>query len=598
MARAHLFLNKFKKRVNFLRHLPIIEEYMGIQLSGLASGLDWQSLVSQLIAVQKIPVNNLQAQKSVAATKVSAYGTLKDNLAALKSSLTAIATTGVGAARSATLASTSAGWSASAAKSTAVGSYTFNVTQLATQTKRVGASGVSGGLSSSDDVSGVTLATAGIANAVTAGSFTVNGAKVDVAVTDSLEEVFNKISTATNGAVTASYSAATDKVTLNSGDPIVLGSGSDTSNFLNSFRLFNNGSGSVSSQRSLGALNLDASIKEANLKGAIINVNEVGKGVFSLNGVTVPFNINEDSIRSVLQRITDSAAGVSATYDAVNDRFVFTNKATGNSGLGASEDGSGLLAAFGLATGSTLVAGNDAIFSVNGSGTLVSSSNTLNSSVHGITGLSVEVTTATSETIKVSEDTGSAKGAIEDFIAKYNAVQTYINNQTKSSTASDGKVTTATLTGDLDLDDLSRSLRSLVFATSATGNDSIKRLADLGIDFSGTSNLLTVKDSAKLDSFLKSNPEEINKLFNSSSDSLVNRLGGFIDRATSSTGMIGTKTESLNRTSKDIDSQIARLNIQIAAEEARLKASFIAMEDMQSKIQNQLSQLMAAFGSK
>lgn len=569
---------------------------MGIQLSGLASGLDWQTVISQLIAVQKIPLNNLQSQKSVNSSKISAYNTLKDNLTALKNSLSSISTSGIGASRSATITSGStSGWNASASNGTAIGNYTFNVTQLATQTQRVGTSSISAGLNDTDDVSGITLATLKIATPVTAGSITVNGAKVDIELTDSLQDVFDKISAATGGTVTAAYSAAEDKVTLTSSDPILLGSGSDTSNFLTAFRLYNNGTGSVSSQRTLGAVNLDASIKEANLKGAIIEVNEDGDGILSLNGVTIAFNINTDSIRSLLQRISDSAAGVTATYDAVNDRFVLTNKATGNTGL-SGEDSTGLLAAMGLATGSTLIAGNDAIFSVNGSGTLVSSSNTLTSAVHGVAGLSVEVTTTGTHTVRVTEETGSAKSAIENFIEKFNAVQNYISNQTKSSTSSDGKVTTSTLTGDLDLSNLASTLRGYAFATSNTGSSTIKRLADIGIDFNGTSNTLYIKDAAKLEAALKSEPDAVNRLFNDSSDSLVNRINTYVDRITATTGLIGVKTESLNRSNKDIDSQIARLNIQIAAEEARLKAAFQAMEEMQSKIQNQMSQLIAAFG--
>jgi len=244
------------------------------------------------------------------------------------------------------------------------------------------------------------------------------------------------------------------------------------------------------------------------------------------------------------------------------------------------------------------VAGNDAIFSVNGSGTLVSSSNTLTDAVHGITGLTVDVGTTGTYTIRVGEDTKSAKSAIEEFIAKFNAVQSYIANQTQSTTSQDGKVTTSTLTGDLDLSNVARTLRNYAFATSNTGSSTIKRLADIGIDFNGSSNTLVIKDPAKLEAALKNNPDEVNRLFNDPTDSLVNRINNYIDRITGATGLINVKTESLNRSNRDIDSQIARLNIQIAAEEARLNAAFQAMEEMQSRIQNQLAQLAAAFGNK
>ena len=87
------------------------------------------------------------------------------------------------------------------------------------------------------DPSTVTVGAAGFSTPVTAGTFTVNGAQINIATTDSLQTVFNNIASATLAAgnqVTASYSATTDKITLTSsnGSPIVLGSATDTSNFL------------------------------------------------------------------------------------------------------------------------------------------------------------------------------------------------------------------------------------------------------------------------------------------------------------------------------------------------------------------------------
>ena len=81
----------------------------------------------------------------------------------------------------------------------------------------------------------------GFATPVTAGTFTVNGAQITIAGTDTLQSVLNKITTATSGAVTASYDASTDEITLASSSPVVLGSATDTSNFLQAAQLYNNG---------------------------------------------------------------------------------------------------------------------------------------------------------------------------------------------------------------------------------------------------------------------------------------------------------------------------------------------------------------------
>ena len=57
----------------------------------------------------------------------------------------------------------------------------------------------------------------------------------------------------------------------------------------------------------------------------ITAVNGSGDGSFKLNGVSIAYNVNTDTISSVLTRINDSSAGVTAAYDAVNDRFTLSN---------------------------------------------------------------------------------------------------------------------------------------------------------------------------------------------------------------------------------------------------------------------------------
>ncbi|MFO1511611.1 MAG: hypothetical protein U1F83_01645 [Verrucomicrobiota bacterium] len=70
---------------------------------------------------------------------------------------------------------------------------------------------------------------------------TVNGKQITINASDTLQTVFNNIQAATGGNVTGSYDSATDSITLSSASPIVVGSATDTSNFLQVARLNNNG---------------------------------------------------------------------------------------------------------------------------------------------------------------------------------------------------------------------------------------------------------------------------------------------------------------------------------------------------------------------
>src|SRR5207244_3555862 len=114
-------------------------------------------------------------------------------------------------------------------------------------------------------VSGLVLSDASFSSAVTAGTMTVNGKQITISTSDTLQEVFDNISAATNGAVTGSYDSGTDKITLTSAAEVVLGSANDTSNFLQAAKLANNTTGTITSSAALGALKLTASLASANL---------------------------------------------------------------------------------------------------------------------------------------------------------------------------------------------------------------------------------------------------------------------------------------------------------------------------------------------
>ena len=381
----------------------------GIQLSGLASGLDWRSLVDKLIETERAPQNRLRTEKAQGAQKSSALGNLSGQLTALRDSIKALSgdAGNVFSDRSAKLASGTSTWLAEASTDAETGSYQIQVTQLATKAQRVGAVDAGSGLSATADVSRLTVGTLPIGTKITAGDFTVNGARITVAATDSLQDVFQQISTKTGGAVTASYDPATDKVKLSSVGEIVLGSANDKSNFLGALQLYNNGTGAVLSPKALGVVSIGAAIANANLRAAVTGVDAAGKGSFSINGVNIDFNVNADSVQNVLARINASDAGVTAAFDRVNDRFTLTNKSEGDVGISVSEGAGGLLAAFGVNGTATLARGKNAEFNVNGGPTFISTSNTLDSTSHGIAGLSITATSQTTETVNVGSDTAT-----------------------------------------------------------------------------------------------------------------------------------------------------------------------------------------------
>jgi flagellar hook-associated protein 2 len=484
-------------------------------------------------------------------------------------------------------------WKTTSANGTPVGSYAFNVTRLATRAQQVGQADVGAPLNSVNDVSGLTLANLNTASTITAGKFTINGAQVNVATTDSLADVFAAVATATGGDVTASYNASNDRISFTSetNREIILGSSVDSSNFLSAMKLSNNGSSSVTSAARLGTVKLfTATINQSGLATPV-----TGAGSFSLNGVTISYDAAVDRMGDLLSRINTSAAGVTASYDATADRFSLTNTITGDSGIGIS-DTNGMLAALGLTTGAggLFTRGSNAQFSVNGGATITHSSNTLGAEAHGITGLSVNVDSLSSQTLRVQSDTATMATYVSDFVTKFNEVQDRIAADTEV-VVSGTQVSRAVLAGNREVEAWSSRLRSLAFDVVGGLVGSVKRLDDLGIDFNGTTSRLVIKSPDKLTAALAEKPNDV-------SDFFMNATTGFVARMFSGLTTLmrddSTQQNNLSKTNLDLDDQIARLKAKLEQQRETLTNAFIKMLEAQSLAESQNKTLLDAFSSK
>ena len=584
-----------------------------INTTSLSSSLtgntfDWQSFVEQIIQIDSVPITRLQTEQANNTDKVSALNYLKTNLSALQTATKALNASGLFSGRTATSSTTGSTWALTAESGATTGSYAIAVSQLATVSKRTGASNIGAAISGSnitkDTVgSGTTLATLPTALKPTAGTFTINGAQITVDLTDSLESVFGKIYTATGGTVTASYNSGTDKVSLASASEIVLGSATDTSNLMSALQLFNNGLGAISSTNSLGAVATTATLANSRLSTTVTG-DGAGAGSFALNGVAITYNLNTDSLADVIKRINDSAAGVTASYDTTSDRMVLINNTTGDMGFGLSETTGNLLTALGVSMatgGATTTRGKNAQFTVNGGSTISSASNTLSAAVTGITGLTVQATTEGTQSIVVAGNTGAMKSAIQTFIDKYNLVQSYIDTQT-TVTVKSGTVTTSTLSNTREVDTWASNLRSKAFAAVSGLTGTISRLADLGIDFSGTSAQLNIRDSSKLDNALANKSTDVAAFFNTASTGFSATMDTYLNtlldtNGSGSNGALASITNTFTTQNSSIDLQIAQIQRRLASEKELLSASFQAMQAAQSTSKSMITLLQNTFST-
>jgi flagellar hook-associated protein 2 len=554
----------------------------GLSLSGLASGMDWTSIINEMLTVQAAPETQMSTEETTDNSVKSAFQTIGTELTTLAGDATTLSNPSFFASRTTSISNSSVA-SATAASGTPLGTYTFNVTKMATDAVQVG-SKAAGKLNSSNNVSNLTLSSAGFANAVTAGTFTVNGKTVTIATSDTLQSVFDQISSVTNGAVTGSYNSTTDEITLSStsspSSPITLGSDTDTSNFLQSAELYNNGTGSITSTSALGGVNLGNTLNQANLSTTISDGGS-GDGEFKINGVAINFDASTDSVTDVLQKINDSNAGVTATYDSLNDSFELADTTPGNVGISLQDVTGNFLAATGLSSG-TLQAGTNLQYSINGGGTLTSQSNTIDAGSSGLTGLSVTALGTGSTAITVASDTSTISSAINSFVTDYNAVQNFISSQTVTTTSSTGTVTPGLLTGNMDAEGIETTLRQLVNASSGT-TPGVESLNDLGIASNGQDNTLAVTSST-LTSVLTTNLAAVQKLFSDSSSGIAVTLNSYLGSSTSTTGMLSsggmlaTDENNMTNEANGLATSITNLQAQIAANKTMLTNEFTNME--------------------
>jgi flagellar hook-associated protein 2 len=566
--------------------------------------MDWQTTVTELANAERAPETQWQQQQSTINQQNAAFTQIKSLLTALQTDVQNLQNSSLYSSRTAATSNSALG-TASAAAGATLGTFNFNVTQLATAAQLNGSAKVGAALSPNGNLSAVTLGTAGVATPITAGTFTIDGKQITVATTDSLQQVFDKIASATNNLVTASYNsnpnqAASDKITLTSANnsELVLGSATDTSNFLQVAQLYNNGTGSTTSTSALGSVRLNGALSDANLITPI-TASSNGQGEFTINGVAISYNETSDSVQNVIDRINTSSAGVTASFNAQTDGFVLTNNTTGDVGIAVQDVTGNFLAATGLAQGA-LAHGKNLLYTLNGGTTqLVSQSNTITQNSSNITGLSVTALATGPITATVSSDTSKIQSAVQSFMNDYNSVQSYITNQSATSTDASGNVTAGVLTGDQSASEIASSLRSLSFsAVSAPGlPSSLNQLADLGLQTNGQDNTVTLGNSSALTTALTTNLSSVQSLFSDPTSGLAVQLNNFLTDTIGDNGSLTQHQTSLTQQSSTINTQIASLEKKIAADSAQWTAEFQAMEQATAQANQELTYLSQSITS-
>lgn len=263
------------------------------------------------------------------------------------------------------------------------------------------------------------------------------------------------------------------------------------------------------------------------------------KGLMVINGKAVTYDKYYDTLNSLLSRINSSGAGVSASYDAVNDAVTLTAVQTGSASIYLEDVGGNLLESLNLSGEEAQFLGANARFSidtVNGGQVMTSASNTVSGIILGVTLNLLRVSETDDKgsyvpsALTVTQDTSKTVEAVQDFIAAYNNLVSKLTEYTKYDV---GTKSSGVLNGVSQARDLLRRLKSMVgYAAQGLGGYPMT-LREIGISVGGSgasieellAGELVLEESA-LTSALADNPERVYRIMGAFTGSVSLQAGG------------------------------------------------------------------------
>ncbi len=506
-----------------------------VSFPGIASGINYSSIISQLTNITAAQEAPLKAQVSSLTSKNAEINSINALLKTLQGSLSALSNADTFNSFNAVSSNTAiVNASQTSGQIVTPGVYTITQATLGTATQVTSANtgqtltGTINGTAATDVplADSYTQITPSKGNS-TKGSITVNGVSVNYDVTSqSLTQILANITSAVKSGTgdstfSASYDSTTDKVTFSStANPITLGSSSDSGNLSQVLKLdiaqISNGahSGSVTSAYGVGGINEYENLTSTNAAGNSVNANfvtPVTAGRFTINGVSFNVTPTTQALSDIITNINNSSAGVVANFDQESGKITLSNKSAGASSilLGSSNDTSNFLTSVGLVasggyTPTTQVGTQSVLAYTDTSGTshtVYTNGNTVTNAIPGLSiSIAADTTSANPVTLNVAQTPTVAESAINTFVTAYNNVIAEINSATAApvvsqQSTSSGVAATAVgggiLYGNTQVQAIKQQLVSLVSSLQTTSSTSYNSLSHLGLSLDTSFSVLS-----------------------------------------------------------------------------------------------------------
>jgi len=333
------------------------------------------------------------------------------------------------------------------------------------------------------------------------------------------------------------------------------------------------------------------------------------EGKFSINGdPEKPENYiavtAEDSIKTIADKINGLSKENGVRASIIDNRLVLSNVETGDTDITLTNVEGTVLGSIGIDsivnTDANVIAGKNALFSVNGVDVERTSNSVKDVVEYTTINLVKEHTTGQSDSIVVTKDTSKVEESLKAFVDQYNSTMNFISDKMKAGTPGES-ASRGTLAGDSSLIRLQSTLRSMVTSSLANENIGIKDISQLGVSTVDKFGQLSF-DSAKLKDALNEDPIAVQNFFSSKNAEgndigFSPRLNSYIDSFSSSTGIIKGKTDSFDRSIKDIGKQVDSFTLRMERKEAYYVNMFAKLDTAMMQSESQMGWLTSQISS-
>lgn len=464
----------------------------GINFSGLASGLDTNSIITQLVNLERTSATRLQRRQVQLQNQRGAYGQLRSQMQALNTAINAFNFSGAFNPTSSTSSSTSSATITSTAGAPN-GIYKLKVSQLASAHKIT-----SRPMQSTTDDLGMV------------GDLKLNGKTITLEATDSLNDVAAAINaadadvlaTVVNGGAGKAYLTLTSKET-----------GVENAVDLSA----NTGLNSIAARLGLtkGFETVDGT--DVKSKGATDSSSPLttsmgipaGRYDFSVDGKAFSIDPTAMSLDDLAAEL--NGGGVPASVETFTDAGVTKSRLVlAGAANSTFDDPNGFLSRMGVLRDPTvLVQARDARFEVDGIA-LTSSTNELRDVIQGATVNLLKASADEEITLSVSNDPEAVVKTVKGLVTAYNNAVSFVNTNSKFDSET---FQTGILFGDSVASQFTGSITGSLFSQVANLPGQFRNLTQVGFQLSSTGEL-TLDESA-LKTALATDPEAVADLFRS-----------------------------------------------------------------------------------